>query len=84
MWRSIKIMDNYTPLNALLHDHMLDLQSQFARAHRNTKTEDCNRIGKEVALISIAQSLVNISEILTAYTHNGILSEDDREENMPS
>lgn len=77
-------MDNYSPLNALLHDHMLDLQTQFARAHKNTKTEDCIRLGREVAIISIAQSLVNLSEILTAYTHNGILSEDDREENMPS
>ena len=77
-------MDNYSPLNALMDDHMLALQEQFARAHMNTKTEDCNRIAKDIALISIAQSLVNISEILTAYTHNGILSEDDREENMPS
>ncbi len=77
-------MDNYSPLNVLLHDHMLDLQTQFSRAHMNTKTEDCNRLGKDIALISIAQSLVNISEILTAYTHNGILSEDDREKNMPS
>ena len=76
-------MDNYSPLNALLHDHMLDLQSQFARAHRNTKTEDCNRIAKEIALISIAQSLINISEILDRYTHNDILDSNDREEDLP-
>ena len=54
-------MDNYSPLNALMDDHMLDLQSQFARAHRNTKTEDCRKLAKEIALISIAQSLINIS-----------------------
>ena len=77
-------MDNYTPLNSMMNDHMLDLQSQFERAHRNTRTEECNNLARDIALISIAQSLVNISEILTAYTHNGILSEDDREENMPS
>ena len=76
-------MDNYTPLNALLHDHMLDLQSQFARAHRNTKTEDCNRIAKEVALISIAQSLINISETLARYAPNDILDSNDREEDLP-
>ena len=68
----------------MMNDHMLDLQSQFERAHRNTRTEECNNLARDIALISIAQSLVNISEILTAYTHNGILSEDDREENMPS
>ena len=76
-------MDNYSPLNALLHDHMLDLQSQFARAHRNTKTDDCNRIAQEVALISIAQSLINISETLDRYVHNDILDSNDREEDLP-
>lgn len=76
-------MDNYTPLNSMMHDHMLDLQSQFERAHRNTRTEDCNRIAKDIALISIAQSLINISEKLDMCTPNGILNIDDREEDLP-
>ena len=75
-------MDNYTPLNSMMHDHMLDLQSQFERAHRNTKTEECNKIARDIAIISIAQSLTNLSEILTRYTPNDILSEDDREEDL--
>ena len=75
-------MENYTPLNSMMHDHMLDLQSQFERAHRNTKTEECNKIARDIAIISIAQSLTNLSEILTRYTPNDILSEDDREEDL--
>ena len=75
-------MDNYTPLNSMMHDHMLDLQSQFERAHRNTKTEECNKIARDIAIISIAQSLTNLSEILTRYIPNDILSEDDREEDL--
>jgi hypothetical protein len=75
-------MDNYTPLNSMMHEHMLDLQSQFERAHRNTKTEECNKIARDIAIISIAQSLTNLSEILTRYTPNDILSEDDREEDL--
>lgn len=75
-------MDNYTPLNSMMHDHMLDLQSQFERAHRNTKTEECNKIARDIAIISIAQSLTNLSEILTGYIPNDILSEDDREEDL--
>lgn len=77
-------MDNYSPVNNLMDDHMLDLQGQFVRAHNNTKTEDCNRIAKEIALISIAQSLTNISEILDRYTPNDILDSNDREEDMQS
>ena len=77
-------MDNYSPLNALMNDHMLALQEQFARAHMNTKTEDCNRIAKDIALISIAQSLINISERLDRYTPNDILDSNDREEDMQS
>ena len=77
-------MDNYSPINNLFNDHMLDLQNQFVRAHNNTKTEDCNKIGKEIALISIAQSLINISEILDRYTPNDILDSNDREEDMQS
>ena len=84
MWRTNKIMDNYTPLNVFMNEHMLSLQDQYIRAHNNTKVEDCDRIARDIAIISVAQSLANISEILTAYTHNGILSEDDREEDMPS
>jgi hypothetical protein len=75
-------MDDYTPLNSMMHEHMLDLQSQFERAHRNTKTEECNKIARDIAIISIAQSLTNLSEILTRYTPNDILSEDDREEDL--
>ena len=77
-------MDNFTPINVLMDEHMLSLQEQFARAHMNTKTEDCNRIAKEIALISIAQSLTNISEILDRYTPNDILDSNDREEDMLS
>ncbi len=77
-------MDNYSPLNNLFNDHMLDLQEQFVRAHNNTKTEDCNKIGKNIALVSIAQSLINISEILDRYTPNDILDSNDREEDMSS
>ncbi|OUW68843.1 MAG: hypothetical protein CBD62_01090 [Candidatus Pelagibacter sp. TMED202] len=77
-------MDNYSPLNSLMNDHMLDLQEQFGRAHFNTKTEDCNRIAKNIALVSIAQSLINISEILDRYTPNDILDSNDREEDMSS
>ena len=77
-------MDNYSPINNLMDDHMLDLQNQFVRAHNNTKTEDCNRIAKEIALISIAQSLTNISEILDRYTPNDILDSNDREKDMQS
>jgi len=76
-------VDNYSPINALMDDHMLALQEQFARAHMNTKTEDCNRIAKDVALISIAQSLINISEKLDMYIHNDILDSNDREKDMP-
>jgi len=82
VWRSIKIMDNYTPLNSMMHDHMLDLQSQFERAHRNTRTEECNNLARDIALISIAQSLINISEKLDMSIHNGILKSDDREEDL--
>ena len=67
-----------------MDEHMLSLQEQFARAHMNTKTEDCNRIAKEIALISIAQSLTNISEILDRYTPNDILDSNDREEDLLS
>ena len=77
-------MDNFTPINVLMDEHMLSLQEQFARAHMNTKTEDCNRIAKEIALISIAQSLTNISEILDRYTPNDILDSNDREEDLLS
>ena len=84
MQRSNKIMDNFTPINVLMDEHMLSLQEQFARAHMNTKTEDCNRIAKEIALISIAQSLTNISEILDRYTPNDILDSNDREEDLLS
>lgn len=77
-------MDNYTALNTLMDEHMLSLQEQFARAHRNTKVADCDRIAKDIALISIAQSLISLENLLTAYIHNDILSEDDREEDMPS
>ena len=84
MQRSNKIMDNFTPINVLMDEHMLSLQEQFARAHMNTKTEDCNRIAKEIALISIAQSLTNISEILDRYTPNDILNSNDREEDLLS
>ena len=77
-------MDNFTPINVLMDEHMLSLQEQFARAHMNTKTEDCNRIAKEIALISIAQSLINISERLDRYTPNDILDSNDREEDMQS
>lgn len=77
-------MDNFTPINVLMDEHMLSLQEQFARAHMNTKTEDCNRIAKEIALISIAQSLTNISEILDRYTPNDILNSNDREEDLLS
>lgn len=66
-----------------MDDHMLELQGQFARAYENTKTEDCNRIAKDIALISIAQSLINISEKLDMCTPNGILDIDDREEDLP-
>lgn len=76
-------MDNYTPLNTLMDDHMLELQGQFARAYENTKTEDCSRIAKDIALISIAQSLTNISEILDRYTHNDILDSNDGEKDLP-
>ena len=74
-------MDNYSPINNLMDDHMLDLQNQFVRAHNNTKTEDCNKIAKDIALISIAQSLINISERLDRYTPNDIL---DSKEDMQS
>lgn len=77
-------MDNYSPLNSLMDDHMLDLQEQFARAHRNTKTADCNRLAQEIALISIAQSLTNISERLDKYIPNDILDSNDREEDLQS
>lgn len=77
-------MDNYSPINNLMDDHMLDLQNQFVRAHNNTKTEDCNKIAKDIALISIAQSLINISERLDRYTPNDILDSNDREEDMQS
>ena len=77
-------VDNYSPDNNLMDDHMLDLQGQFVSAHNNTKTEDCNRIAKDIALISIAQSLTNISEILDRYTPNDILDSNDREEDMQS
>ena len=77
-------MDNYSPINNLMDDHMLDLQNQFVRAHNNTKTEDCNKIGKNIALVSIAQSLINISEILDRYITNYILDSNDREEDMKS
>tara|TARA_B100001559_G_C16468732_1_gene607850 strand:- start:529 stop:762 length:234 start_codon:yes stop_codon:yes gene_type:complete len=77
-------MDNYSPLNSLMNDHMLDLQEQFRRAHFNTKTEDCNRIAKDIALISIAQSLTNISERLDKYIPNDILDSNDREEDLQS
>ena len=77
-------MDNYSPINNLMDDHMLDLQNQFVRAHNNTKTEDCNKIAKDIALISIAQSLINISERLDRYTPNDILDSNDREEYMQS
>ena len=77
-------MDNFTPINVLMDEHMLSLQEQFVRAHMNTKTEDCNRIAKEIALISIAQSLTNISEILDRYTPNDILNSNDREEDLLS
>ena len=63
---------------------MLDLQNQFVRAHNNTKTEDCNKIAKDIALISIAQSLINISERLDRYIPNDILDSNDREEDMHS
>lgn len=66
-----------------MDDHMLDLQNQFVRAHNNTKTEDCNKIAKDIALISIAQSLINISERLDRYTPNDILDSNDREEDLP-
>jgi hypothetical protein len=75
-------MDNYSPLNSLMNDHMLDLQDQFVRAHRNTKTADCNRLAQEIALISIAQSLTTVSEILDKYIHNDILDSNDREKDM--
>lgn len=77
-------MDNYTPINSMMHDHMLDLQEQFMRAHRNTKTEECNKIARDIALISIAQSLISLENILAKYTHSDILIEDDREKDMPS
>ena len=77
-------MDNYSPINNLMDDHMLDLQNQFVRAHNNTKTEDCNKIAKDIALISIAQSLINISERLDRYTPSDILDSNDREEDMQS
>lgn len=77
-------MDNYSPINNLMDDHMLDLQNQFVRAHNNTKTEDCNKIAKDIALISIAQSLINISERLDRYIPNDILDSNDREEDMQS
>tara|TARA_B100000282_G_scaffold173651_1_gene125916 strand:+ start:2085 stop:2318 length:234 start_codon:yes stop_codon:yes gene_type:complete len=77
-------VDNYSPINNLMDDHMLDLQNQFVRAHNNTKTEDCNKIAKDIALISIAQSLINISERLDRYTPNDILDSNDREEDMQS
>ena len=84
MWGSIKIMDNYTPLNSLMHDHMLDLQSQFERAHRNTRTEECNNLARDIALISIAQSLNSIEQLLTRWAPNGIINSNDREEDMQS
>lgn len=77
-------VDNYSPINNLMDDHMLDLQNQFVRAHNNTKTEDCNKIAKDIALISIAQSLINISERLDRYIPNDILDSNDREEDMQS
>lgn len=77
-------MNNLTPLNVLMSEHLLDLQDQFERAHRNTKVEDCNRLAKDIAFISIAQSLINISEKLDMSIHNGILESDDREKDMPS
>jgi len=77
-------MDNYDALNNLMHEHMESLQDQFVRAHRNTKTADCNRLAQEIALISIAQSLTNISEILDKYTPNDILYSNDREEDLQS
>jgi len=77
-------MDNYIPINSMMHEHMLDLQEQFMRAHRNTKTEECNNIARDIALISIAQSLISLENILAKYTHSDILIEDDREKDMPS
>jgi len=76
-------MNNLTPLNILMSEHLLDLQDQFERAHRNTKVEDCNRLAKDIALISIAQSLIIISEKLDMYTPNDILDSNDREKDMP-
>ena len=76
-------MDNYTVLNTLMDEHMLSLQEQFARAHKNTRVADCDRIAKDIALISIAQSLINISETLARYLPNDILDSNDREEDLP-
>lgn len=75
-------MDDYDALNNLMHEHMQSLQDQFVRAHRDTKTADCNRLAQEIALISIAQSLTTVSEILDKYIHNDILDSNDREKDM--
>ena len=77
-------MNDYDALNNLMHEHMQSLQDQFVRAHRNTKTADCNRLAQEIALISIAQSLTNVSEKLDKYIHNDILDSNDREEDLQS
>ena len=77
-------MDDYDALNNLMHEHMQTLQDQFVRAHRDTKTADCNRLAQEIALISIAQSLTNVSERLDKYIPNDILDSNDREEDLQS
>tara|TARA_B100001996_G_scaffold381105_1_gene369873 strand:- start:855 stop:1091 length:237 start_codon:yes stop_codon:yes gene_type:complete len=46
----------------MLKDHLLDLQRQYQRAYKNTKVEEYNKIGKDIALVSIAITLEQMFE----------------------
>ena len=46
----------------MLDEHLLDLQRQYQRAYNNTKVEEYNKLGRDIALVSIALSLEQMFE----------------------
>ena len=46
----------------MLSEHLLDLQRQYQRAYNNTKVDEYNKLGRDIALVSIALSLEQMFE----------------------